>query len=139
MKKIWVNASMAQSVSSYIKSLDRNKTAATTRLITGLTAILTPQPDPTTNEVVSEREFCYVLGLNRNSKYFEAGLRNRKKHNCFKKFTGNIAIGESVIGRGCDDGILLAKGSDGVYTIKLFPFGTENKYYSISSEQLMCR
>ena len=42
-KKIRVNASMVQSVSSYhVKSLNCNKTAATTRLLTRLTAHLLP-------------------------------------------------------------------------------------------------
>ena len=101
--------------------------------------MLAPQPDPTTNEVVLEQDFSSVLGLNRQSKYFEAGLKNRKKHNRFLKLTGDIETSESITCRGCNDGVLLAKGLDGSYTVKLFPFGTVYKYHFLSSAQLRRR
>ena len=133
--KIRVAKSLVRSASTFIGSVSRNVTSATVTLLTGLTAVLAPQPHPVTNDLVSARDFSKVLGLNRKAKYFGAGLHYRDEYNNFLDLTGDIEIGESVTCRGCN-GTLIGRGADGSYTVKLLPWGTEVSYATISAAQL---
>ena len=68
-KQQWkVAESIVTSASSFVRSVGCKMSSATTRVLTGLTAALAPQPHPITKEQLSKREFSTVLGLNRNSK-----------------------------------------------------------------------
>ena len=62
-KKIRLGESLVRSVSSFVGSLGRNVTPATTSLLTGLTAVLAPQPHHFTHDLVSACKLSNVLGL----------------------------------------------------------------------------
>ena len=117
--KITVEA-LVRSASTFIGSVSRNITSASVTLFTRLTAVLAPKPHPVTNGLVSARDLSKVLGLNRKSKYFGAGLDSQDEYNNVFDLTGDIKIGESVTCQGCN-GTLLGRGPDGLYTIKLLP------------------
>ena len=76
--KIRVAEPLVRNASSFVSSLGCNDNSATTSLLSGLTAVLAPQPHPYANDLVPAREFSKVLGLNRNAKYFHAGPDNRE-------------------------------------------------------------
>merc|ERR1719287_116112 len=70
--------SVIQSVSSFVKSVSGALSENTTRVLTGVTAVLAPQPDPVTSHQVSQREFTSTFGLSRKAKYFKSGVTNRE-------------------------------------------------------------
>ena len=75
--KYELSRSIIQSVSSFVDSLGNSVTTNSTRVLTGLTAVLAPQRHPGTGDLISARMFSDHLGLNRDAKYFKSGLKNR--------------------------------------------------------------
>ena len=94
--------SVFHSISSYARSLSARLTLNAARLLTGLTAVLAPQPHSETGKVLSSRKVGNILGLNRQAKYFTTGIANRKVYGKCVSLTSDIAIGECVTCRGCD-------------------------------------
>ena len=68
--------SVFHNISSYTKSLSARLILNTARLLTGLTAVLAPQPHSETGKVLSSRKVGNILGLNRQAKYFTTGIVN---------------------------------------------------------------
>lgn len=85
------------SASKLISGMSRNFNSSTARILTAVSAVLAPQPDGDGCVSVSRRQFCEMLGINRNSKYVELGFENRKLFNEYLKLEeGPVAIGEEV-------------------------------------------
>jgi hypothetical protein len=77
-KMATVNA-MVESASSVINQMTKKLTLKSTRLLTGLCAMLAPQPSSN----VSMRDFSDVLNINRQAKYVVDGFDNRKEYDAF--------------------------------------------------------
>jgi len=92
-KMATVNA-MIGSASSLINQMTKKLTLKSTTLLTGLCAMLAPQP---TNADVSMRDFCDVLNINRRAKYVVDGFDNRDENNKFLELDGPIQVGEQVV------------------------------------------
>ncbi len=115
---------MITSVSLLITQMTKKMTSQSTRLLTGLCAMLAPQQE---SDVFSFRDLSNILGINRCAKYLQDGLRNREAYDNFLAFDGSIQPGERVVCRGGDDGELVAMDGNSI-TIKLRPFGTKVTY-----------
>ena len=134
-KEMRVAKSVIQSVSSFVKSVSGALSESTTRVLTGVTAVLAPQPDPSTSHQVSQREFTSTFGLSRKAKYFKSGVVNRELHNKLIALPDDVAVGDLVTCRGCP-GTLVSKNADGSCTVKLSPWGTVVTYPTKSAAKL---
>eukprot|EP00984_Skeletonema_dohrnii_P017124 scaffold7728_cov75-Skeletonema_dohrnii-CCMP3373.AAC.2 len=129
-KMATVNA-MVESASLLINQMTKKLTLKSTRLLTGLCAMLAPQSAISN---VSVRDFSDVLNINRNAKYIVDGFENRKEYNKFLELDGPIQIGEHVVCRG-GDGTLVSTEGDSL-TIKLQPWGTKVTYKSLKDARM---
>jgi len=72
----------------------------TARILTAVSNILAPSlacsSDNENNQSTSKRAFCGMLGINRKSKYVEAGFKNCIVYNEFLELDGEIKVGEKV-------------------------------------------
>lgn len=128
-KMATVNA-MVESASSLINQVTKKLTLQSTRLLTGLCAMLAPQPA----SKISMRDFCDVLNINRNAKYVADGFDNRDEYNKFMELVGPIQVGEHVVCRGGDGKLLSMEGDSP--TIELQPWGTKVTYPSLKNARM---
>ena len=95
-KKFRVVDSVSRSASTYTMSLGCTISSASTKVLTKITAVLAPQPHLISNDIVSSCDFSSALGLNSNTRYRVAGLKNRDNYNKVLDLLEDIEIKESV-------------------------------------------
>ena len=71
------------------------------------------------------RDVCDLLNINRQSKYVESAIENRKQYDLFVSLEEDISVGETVSCRASPEAIVTAIESNGRITVKLMPYGTE--------------
>ena len=129
-----------------IRFLSKSASKSSLRLLTGIIAILVPvsvlqrltnakeKLDRAAN-VMTKKQFCEMLGINRQAKYLESAFANRLEVNKFMSLSGDIAIGDRIICRG-GSGELVDTAENGSVTVKLLPWNTIKIYKSMASAQL---
>ena len=60
------------------------------KVLTSVTAVMMPSDCFANTRDVARREFCQLLGINCNSKYFDMAIENRKQYESFLKLEGDI-------------------------------------------------
>ena len=99
-----------------------------------MSAVLAPLPG---TYDVSRREFCDMLGINRQAKYVKSGFDNRRLFNEFLALDERpLAVGETVSCEGFPEGIVTKIGEDGHVTIRQLPSGIEHVYPSVESAKM---
>ena len=69
-------------------------TSNTARLLTGMAAVFLPNTEQSTPSL---RTCCGALGLNRQAKYVEEGLKNRQEHDAYVALKDEaLKVGDSV-------------------------------------------
>jgi len=118
---------------SCLESITTNNiTTNSARLLTGITAVFLPNTEQST---ASLRTCCGALGLNRQAKYAEEGLKNRKEHDAYVALKGSeIKAGDTVT---CIDGYGVVKAiSIDSITIELQPWSFDVAYEPASKARV---
>ena len=121
---------------SVIAGMTKSFSLGTARILTAVSAVLAPQSANGPLDIISRRAFCDMMGINRQSKYVEAGFRNRALYETYLDLEGEIAVGERVSCRASPEGIFSRVDEDGTVTIALLPFGTEKTYPSRAAARM---
>ena len=66
-----------------------------------------------------------MLGINRQSKYVEAGFNNRALYESYMNLEVEIQIGEKVSCWASPESVFTGIDDEGVVTVHLLPFGTK--------------
>ena len=105
--------------------MTKSMNVTSAKILTSVVAVLLPEKCFEEGNDVSQREFYNLLSINRNSKYFDTAIENRKKFNSFLEAKGELSVGELVSCRSSPEAIITAIKDDDTVTVKLLPYGTE--------------
>ena len=108
----------------------------TAKVLAAVTAVLLPSTCFGEGADVSRRDFCELIGINCNSKYFEFAVEKRKQYDSFLNLEGDISVGEKVSCRASPEAVVTAIKTNGSVTVKLLPFENERKFKSISAGRI---
>ena len=70
---------------------------ATVKVLTPVTVVLLPSTCFGANADVTKINFCCLIGINRNSKYFKYTVNNRKKYEAFLSLEGGTLVGKKIM------------------------------------------
>ena len=82
---------------------------------------------------MTKLDFCSLLGINRNSKYFEYAVDNGKTYKVFLSLEGYIILGEKVRCGASPEAIVTAIKSNCSVTVQLLTFGNKKRFDSLSA------
>jgi len=115
------------SASKVIAGMTKSFNLGTARVLPSVSAVLAPSlatsSENDTIQSTSKRAFCDMLGINRKSKYVDAGFKNRSMYNEFLELEGEIKVGEKVSCCASPEGILMNVCNDGTVTISFCHLG----------------
>ena len=117
------------SARKFVGKMTKSMNLASAKTLTAVIAVLLPSACFENDDDISRRDFCNLLSINRQSKYFENALRNRKKYNAFFDAEGELSAGDLVSCRSSPEAIITAIKDDDTVTVKLLPYGTEKKSF----------
>jgi len=130
---------MKRSIASYtsvIAGMTKSFNLGTARILTAVSAVLALQFANDSTYAISRQAFCDMIGINRQSKYVDAGFRNRALYDTYLDLEGEIQVGERVSCRASPKGIFTGVNEDGAITVTLLPFGTEKTYPSRAAARM---
>ena len=78
------------SASSVIFGMTKSFNLGTARILTAVSVVLVPQSTNGSTDAISRRAFCDMIGINRQSKYVDAGFRNRALYDAYLDLEGEI-------------------------------------------------
>ena len=124
------------SAQKVLSRMTKSINVASAKVLTAVTAVLLPSICFGANTDVTKVNFCCLIGLNRNSKYFEKAVDNRKKYEALLSLEGNIVVDKKASCQASPEARVTVINSNGSVTVKCLPFGNEKRFDPITARKI---